>query len=172
MIRESLLIALFGLLPVLQASAITLPTPTPSSSLTSILGPPGRPQAITFMPVTITAPGNYYLASNLDLAQTAVSFNVAAAITVNSPGRVVIDLRGHTVSGPVTVVNYFYSDGNGGYQSSPNPSLPQGGYITYEEYNVVGLLLQSNDVTIMNGAVSGFWNSLVTGSWSSHGMLA
>jgi hypothetical protein len=116
-------------------SAFTGHAQTVQKQLTpSALGTPPIP--ITSLPLTIKTPGYYYLVSNMYYSATSQSNRVA--ITVNSPG-VTIDLRGYSLSGPAQAVI----------------TVPQ-----YLNLNPVGILLQSSNTTVKNGAIVGFYNQL------------
>lgn len=97
----------------------------------SVLGKPRIP--ITSLPLTITSPGYYYLLSDTYYNPTSLTNRIA--ITVISPG-VMIDLRGHTLTGP--------------FQAE----------ITVPEFlnlNPVAISIQSSNVTVKNGTISGFF---------------
>ena len=60
---------------------------------------------ITYLPYPITAPGTYVLASDLTFTNPNPATTGVTAITVatNLSGPVIIDLKGHTLTGPGTV---------------------------------------------------------------------
>ena len=98
---------------------------------------------ISTVPVVITKPGHYYFVADLYF-QLPTPSSPSTAITVHAPGPVVIDMRGFTISGQTRV------------------RLPADGYFTVFP---TGILIQSSNVTVLNGKVSGFWNGIVaTGS--------
>ena len=97
----------------------------------SVLGKPRIP--ITSLPLTITSPGYYYLLSDTYYNPTSLTNRIA--ITVLSPG-VTIDLRGYSLTGP--------------FQAE----------ITVPEFlnlNPVAISIQSSNVTVKNGTISGFF---------------
>ena len=95
---------------------------------------------ITSLPVTITKPGNYYFVANMYYAVTVEPAPLTpVAITVNAPGSVTIDLRGFSLSGPA--VQYVNGE--------PTNST------------ATGISIQSSNVTIKNGSIAGFYNSIL-----------
>jgi hypothetical protein len=105
---------------------------------------------ISTVPVVITKPGHYYFVADLFFQFTLIT-SPQTAITVNAPGPVVIDMRG------------FILSGSDRYEFQPlHPSTTI--YPT-------GILIQSSNVTVENGQVSGFWNGL-TASGSTAAYLA
>jgi hypothetical protein len=98
------------------------------------------PIPITSLPLTIISPGYYYLVSDTYYNPTSLTNRVA--ITVSSPG-VTIDLRGHSLTGPfqaeITVPQYF-------------------------NLNPVAIAIQSSNVTVKNGTISGFFFQVGVGS--------
>lgn len=67
--------------------------------ITSAIAAYAADVVISAVPYTITAPGNYVLASNL----TCTVNQPAITINVTLPGKVVLDLRGFTISGFGTI---------------------------------------------------------------------
>jgi hypothetical protein len=101
---------------------------------------------ISTVPVVITKPGHYYFVANLYF-QLPTPTAPPTAITVNAPGPVVIDMRGFTISG------------------GQRYEFPTGGSTVYP----TGILIQSSNVTVENGKVSGFWNGiLASGSTAAY----
>jgi hypothetical protein len=102
------------------------------------------PIPITSLPLTITSSGYYYLVS--DTYYNPISLTNRIAITVLSPG-VTIDLRGHSLTGPfqaeITVPEYF-------------------------NLNPVAILIESSNVTVKNGTISGFFFQLEAGPSSGN----
>jgi hypothetical protein len=88
------------------------------------------PKPIASLPITITVAGSYYFISNMFYTPTSLSNNTA--ITINSPGKVTIDLKGFTLTGPLQAFA-------GGFNLNP-----------------IGILIQSSNVTIKNGTITGF----------------
>jgi hypothetical protein len=88
--RKSKLLAVLLVLVVGVLAAEASPLPAP-------FVPP--PTAITYIPYTITAPRNYYLALDLTLSANGPMYPWLTAITVRSSGKVVIDMRGHKIAG-------------------------------------------------------------------------
>ena len=88
---------------------------------------------ITSLPITITAAGSYYLPSDMYFSPTTM--DKTNAILVNSTGTVTLDLNGHTLSGPGQV-----------WLSDPGWNLNPG-----------GIAVESSNVTIRNGSISGFF---------------
>jgi hypothetical protein len=93
---------------------------------------------ISTLPVVITKPGYYYFVGPL-IFQVPTPASPTTAITVNAAGPVVIDMRGFTVTGPTRV------------------DFPTDGYFTVYP---TGILIQSSNVTVLNGEISGFWNGI------------
>jgi hypothetical protein len=97
------------------------------------------PIPITSLPLTITSPGYYYLVSDTYHNPTSLSNRIA--ITVISPG-VTIDLRGHSLTGPfqaeITVPEFF-------------------------NLNPEAIVIESSNVTVRNGTISGFFFQLEAG---------
>jgi hypothetical protein len=91
------------------------------------------PIPITSLPLTIISPGYYYLVSDTYYNPTSLTNRVA--ITVSSPG-VTIDLRGHSITGPLQALI----------------TVPQ-----YFNLNPVAIAIQSSNVTVKNGTISGFF---------------
>jgi hypothetical protein len=113
--------------------SILLLLATSISLLTANAAPdaaPKPPTPIASLPIKITAAGSYYFISNMFYTPTSLSDSTA--ITINSPGNVMIDLKGYTLTGPPQVfVGGFYL----------NPS---------------GIVILSSNVTIKNGTIAGF----------------
>jgi hypothetical protein len=108
---------------------------------------PTKSTPITTLPLIITKPGNYYFVENMYFAVTPVvgQSGTTPAITVNAPGPVAIDMRGFTLSGPgQQFLNGFYT-------------------------NPVGIVIDSSNVTILNGSLEGFLNGIfASGSNTSY----
>jgi hypothetical protein len=100
---------------------------------------------ITSLPLTITSPGYYYLVSDIFYNPTSLSNRIA--ITVISPG-VTIDLRGHSLTGPfqaeITVPEFF-------------------------NLNPLAIEIENSNVTVKNGAISGFFFQLEAGPSDTFG---
>jgi hypothetical protein len=94
---------------------------------------------ISTVPMVITKPGHYYLVGNIFFNMPTPT-SPSTAITVNAPGPVVIDMRGFTISG------------------STQYDFPADNYFTVDP---TGILIQSSNVTVQNGTISGFWNGIV-----------
>ena len=110
-----------------------------SNSLTTAKAPPPKPAIpIASLPITITEAGTYYFAS--DMYFSPVSLGNSTAITVNSPNKVTIDLNGFTLTGPAQAFAGIY-------------------YL-----NPVGVAIESSNVTIKNGTISGFFFPMEAGS--------
>jgi hypothetical protein len=156
--KNTFLIFLFGFLAIFQAAAAPPVAPIPTPIPTPIPGVPGKPVALTFVPVMITAPGNYYLPADLVLSPSFIYLGVTA-ITVKSAGNVVIDMRGRTLSGQIIVTQYIYT-------TNPNTGLP----LTQSfDLPVTGFQFLSSNITILNGTVSGFAYAIHTGEQGSLG---
>jgi hypothetical protein len=93
---------------------------------------------VSTVPVVITKPGHYYLVGNLFFTLPTPT-SPPTAITVNAPGPVVIDMRGFTLSGGGMV------------------DFPADNYFTVDP---TGILIQSSNVTVLNGTIHGFWNGV------------
>jgi hypothetical protein len=106
-----------ALISALSAHAAEFPTSTPIKSL----------------PVTITKPGNYYFVANMYVPTPG-----GAAITIQAPGSVVIDMRGFTLTGP-----------------------------EFSETGSYGINILSSNVTIENGKFAGFGIQIVAGAVQS-----
>lgn len=103
---------------------------------------------ITTLPITITAPGSYYLATDMyfDLAPPEHQ----TAISVNSPGKVTIDLNGHALSAwSFLFVGIHNPDGP--YIFTPN-----------------GIWVASSNVTIKNGTFFGFSNPILASAGQNY----
>jgi hypothetical protein len=100
---------------------------------------------ISTVPLVITKPGHYYFVADLYFKMPTTT-SPSTAITVNATGPVVIDMRGFTLNGADRI------------------DFPTAGYITIDP---TGILIQSSNVTVMNGEVYGFWNGLMASGSST-----
>lgn len=100
---------------------------------------------ISTLPLVITKPGHYYLVGNVFFNMPTTT-SPTTAITVNAPGPVVIDMRGFTLEGQT---RYHFPE---------------------KDYFPTGILIQSNNVTVINGTIEGFWNGVIAsgivGTWN------
>jgi hypothetical protein len=91
---------------------------------------------ISTLPLVITKPGYYYLVGNIFFTMPMPS-SPTTAITVNATGPVVIDMRGFTLEGQT---RYHFPE---------------------KDYFPTGIMIQSNNVTVINGTIQGFWNGVI-----------
>ena len=94
---------------------------------------------ITYLPVTITSPGYYYLVT--DLVSTVGSLNKAIGIAQQASGDITLDLRGHTIT-----------------NTAPSPAFEA---ITVDGEGTPGGAVLKGTVTIENGTLSGFGDTLL-----------
>lgn len=98
MIRTTTLVAALTLGHALTLAGDLDPPPGPVAPTMLTLEECCSSTPITTVPITLTQPGPYHLAADL----VAPSGLDAITIDVPSAGHVVIDFRGHTLSGPAT----------------------------------------------------------------------
>ena len=92
------------------------------------------PVTITYLPFTISAPGTYILAKDFTFSDSGTAINI---LPLPSPaGPVILDLKGHTITGPGL--------------NSQNAAIVVGGGNFYP-------------VTIRNGTLSNFHNDIAAG---------
>jgi hypothetical protein len=98
---------------------------------------------ISTLPVVITKPGHYYLVANL-FFNMPMETSPTTAITVNASGPVVIDMRGFTLQGST---RFHFPD---------------------RDFFPTAILIQSSNVTVINGTFEGFWNGVLAGSSTTY----
>jgi hypothetical protein len=98
---------------------------------------------ISTVPMTITKPGHYYLVGNIFFTLPTIT-SPSVAITVNATGPVVIDMRGFTLQGQTR------------YHFPTNDVFP------------TGVMIHSNNVTVINGTIEGFWNGVIASSSTTY----
>jgi hypothetical protein len=127
--------ALFGYGQTAQAQASKNPSVTAPESFVQ----PRIP--ITFLPITITAPGSYYLPDGMMFSPTNANTS-QIAISVNSPGKVTIDLNGFTLSAFTVLILHDFM------------------------FQPTAIAIGSSHVTIKNGTIAGFFLCLTASGGS------
>jgi hypothetical protein len=129
----------------LIAMAVFLGGVVPAEAIPPL--PATLPVAITHLPYTVPGPGVYYLTANLTLSDDSVNggysvYGLFPAIFVDlGVNNVVIDLRGHSITGTPFV-----------FHPLPTPVAAYTG----------GIVILGNNVTVQNGSITGFSRGLIT----------
>jgi Right handed beta helix region len=103
---------------------------------------------ITYVPYTITAPGSYYLATDLVVVATNTQ-----AIIINQPasGNITLDMRGHQISVPIADLNYAIGISGGLGNSVGSVVIQNGTLLGFEN----GIDVEfTNHVTVNNLTIS------------------
>ena len=106
-------------------------------ALTAQASPPPPPVTIPSLPFTISAPGAYILATDFTFANSGTAIDILPGLT----GPVVLDFKGHTITGP-------------GFITAPGFNF-QSTAITVEGIN-------RYPITIQNGTLSNFEGGIRT----------
>jgi hypothetical protein len=127
-------------------------------SLTGVLTAQGAPATIiSYLPFTISAPGNYVLASNLAIAQER-----GAAITIliseTTGGPILLDFKGFTLTGAGNSNGDVGIEIQGDGTANKYPITIQNGTVSAFAMGIIAN--QVSKLAIKNMAVSGFVNGV------------